>query len=80
MSLELHFVPGGIYLRTPTGELIGRLDEPGAPFETLEEAREKLDWLQMVSRFQQTHDQKELIGVRRHTTARSVNAGRIWPA
>jgi hypothetical protein len=47
------FVSGGVYLRTETGELIGRLDDPGEPFETLEEAREKADWLEMVLKFQQ---------------------------
>jgi hypothetical protein len=45
-----HFVPEGVYLRTQTGELIGRLDKPGAPFPTLEEAREKADWLEDLLR------------------------------
>jgi hypothetical protein len=41
-------VADGVYLRTKTGELIGRLDQPGSPFETLEEARKHADWLEMM--------------------------------
>lgn len=54
MKLYPQFVTGGVYLRTETGELIGRLDEPGEPFESLEEARDKADWLEMVLQFQQS--------------------------
>jgi hypothetical protein len=54
VKLYPHFVSGGVYLRTETGELVGRLDEPGEPFRTLEEAREKADWLEMVLKFQQS--------------------------
>jgi hypothetical protein len=52
MKLYPHFVLGGVYLRTSTGELIGRYDNPGEPFETLEEGRDKADWLEMVLHFQ----------------------------
>ena len=58
MTVEPCFVPGGVYLRTSTGELIGRLDKPGEPFETLDEARSKLDWLDMVVQFQQEQHQR----------------------
>ena len=54
MKLYPSFVVGGVYLRTDTGELIGRLDETGGPFATLEEAREKADWLEMTLQFQRS--------------------------
>jgi hypothetical protein len=49
-----HFVTDGVYLKTETGELIGRLDKPGEPFESLKEARDKADWLEMVLQLQQS--------------------------
>lgn len=54
------FVPGGVYLQTATGELIGRLDGPGAPFESLDEARVHADWLEMVLQFQQAQPSQAL--------------------
>lgn len=51
VKLYPSFVVGGVYLRTDTGELIGRLDATGGPFATLEEAREKADWLEMTLQF-----------------------------
>lgn len=63
MALYRVFVPGGVYLRTPTGELIGRPDKPGAPFETLDEARDKADWLEMMVQLQQMNRQRDLAGV-----------------
>jgi len=54
MRLFPVFVDGGVYLRTETGELIGRLSEQGEPFATLEEAREKADWLEMMLQHQRS--------------------------
>ena len=54
MSFQPLFVPGGVYLRTPTGELISRLDKPGSPFVTLDEARDHADWLGMVLQYQRS--------------------------
>ena len=54
MRLYPVFVVGGVYLRTETGELIGRLNENGDPFATLEEAREKADWLEMTLQYQRS--------------------------
>jgi len=52
MTLYPVYVPKGVYLRTTTGELIGRLDEPGEPFETLAEAQSKAKWLEAALQFQ----------------------------
>ena len=57
------FVPGGVYLQAPTGELIGRPDKPEAPFETLDEARDKVDWLEMMMQIQSANRQRELVDV-----------------
>jgi hypothetical protein len=73
MNLHPLFVPGGVYLRTATGELIGRLDKPGAPFATLEEARDKADWLEMALQFQQAQRQRNLVGVSRSIAAGNMN-------
>ena len=45
MTFHPVFVSEGVYLRTSSGELIGRLDKPGAPFESLHEAQNEADWL-----------------------------------
>ena len=52
MEFYPEFVAEGVYLRTETDELIGRLD--GEPFATLEEAREKADWLEMTLKYQRS--------------------------
>lgn len=62
-----HFVNvlGGVYLRTATGEQIGRFDQLGSPFETLDEAREHAVWLEKMLDLQPSknrHD-SEIIGV-----------------
>lgn len=57
MTFHPLFVPGGVYLRTTTGELIGRLDKPGSPFESLDEAREHADWLEMMLDLRQSKHQ-----------------------
>lgn len=62
MPFELFPVQGGVYLRTSTGELIGRLDKPGSPFETLEEARCKADWLVKMLLCHQTMRQGSSVG------------------
>lgn len=54
MRLSPVFVVGGVYLQTDTGEMIGRLNESGDPFATLEEAREKADWLEMTLHYQRS--------------------------
>lgn len=54
ITFEFVYVRGGIYLRTTTGELIGRLDQPGSPFETLDEARESAAWLERLLDLQQS--------------------------
>lgn len=59
MSFSPQFVPGGIYLRTSTGELIGRFDSPGAPFATLAEARDSADWLEMVVQLQAAYRSRD---------------------
>jgi hypothetical protein len=59
------YVPGGVYLRTETGEQIGRLAPPGEPFTTLDEAREHAAWLEKMLDLQQSkrgHD-GEVAGV-----------------
>jgi len=78
MKLHPYFVPGGVYLRTETGELIGRRDKPGEPFPTLEEARGKADWLAMV--IHQAQRQRDLVGTRRSVAAGDGNAGNERPA
>jgi hypothetical protein len=75
MNFEPQFVPGGVYLKTPTGELIGRLDELGSPFESLDEAREKLDWLEMALQFQQAQAQRDIPDASRAIAAGSEYAG-----
>jgi len=80
MSFDPLFVPGGVYLRTSTGELIGRLDKPGEPFETLDEARSKADWLEMVVQFHQSQRQRDLAGVSRSIAADDWNTGNERPA
>ena len=65
--IMFHFVNvlGGVYLRTATGEQIGRLDQSGSPFETLDEAREHAVWLEKMLDLQQSknrHD-REITGV-----------------
>jgi hypothetical protein len=53
------FVLGGVYLRTATGEVVGRLDEPGSPFATLDEAREHAAWLEMMLDSQEAKNRRE---------------------
>ena len=52
MEFFPEFVAEGVYLRTETDELIGRLD--GEPFATLQEARETADWLEMTLKYQRS--------------------------
>ena len=52
MTFQPVYAPKGVYLRTTTGELIGRLDEPGEPFGTLAEAQSKAKWLEAALQFQ----------------------------
>ena len=66
MAFQPLFVTGGVYLSTPTGELIGQLDNPGAPFATLDDARDAADWLEMVLQFQQAQPRK---GINYESTA-----------
>ena len=80
MTVQAMFVPGGVYLRTPTGELIGRLDKPGEPFETLEEARDKSDWLEMAVQFYQAKRQRDWGGMNRSIAARDTSGGIERPA
>jgi hypothetical protein len=49
------FVIDGVYLRSETGEQIGRLDPSGSPFESLDEARDHADWLEMLLNLQQSN-------------------------
>lgn len=49
MPFQPIFVPEGVYLRTSSGEIVGRLDRPDAPFATLTDAEEHADWLDMVA-------------------------------
>ncbi len=49
MPFQPMFVPGGVYLRTSSGEIVGRLDRPDVPFATLADAEEHADWLDMVA-------------------------------
>jgi hypothetical protein len=78
MRFEPIFVPGGVYLRTPSGEWIGRLDEPGEPFETLEEARSKADSLETILQHQQPqqHRRKAAPLSRRRSLAARKGAAR----
>jgi hypothetical protein len=80
MTFHAMFVPGGVYLRTSAGELIGRLDKPGEPFETLEEARNKSEWLEMAVQFYQAQRQRDLGGMNRSIAARDTNGGNERPA
>ena len=75
MTLQPIFVPGGVYLRTSTGELIGQLDKPGAPFATLTEARDHADWLDMVMQFQQTRRAVGLVGASQTVAVGDENSG-----
>ena len=56
MSLLPLFVPGGVYLETPTGKLIGRREWLGSPYELLNEPREKME-LVMAAQLQQGRGQ-----------------------
>jgi hypothetical protein len=80
MTFHALFVPSGVYLRTPTGEVIGRLNKPGESFETLEEARKKSDWLEMAVQFQQARRLRDSVGVSRSLAAEGRNAGNARPA
>lgn len=65
MMFHFVYVLGGVYLRTVTGEQIGRLDQSGSPFETLDEAREHAVWLEKMLDLQQSknrHD-REVTGL-----------------
>ena len=77
MKLHPYFVPRGVYLRTETGELIGRRDKPGEPFQTLAEARGKADWLAMV--IHQAQRRRDLVGTRRSFAGCDGNVGNGRP-
>jgi len=64
-KFDFVYVLGGVYMRTATGELIGRLDQPGSPFRTLDEARENAVWLgRMLDLEQSKHrGEREVSGV-----------------
>ena len=70
------FVLGGVYLRTATGEIVGRLDEPGSPFETLDEACKHAAWLEMMLDLQQSKNcpDREIASIHPMDTSTALNS------